>query len=241
VLNIQVFSDLHLEFGNPLPPVAAEYCIAAGDICAFSQIAKTLETLCECYRQVFYVPGNHEYFGSDFLKVEALLVDLESKLPGLCYLRPGQKTSLKTYEIIGCTLWYGGDSNPLHVEYIRRCMVDLRQIKGTSYEALVELGKAHRRWLALQMTSKTIVVTHHLPSQLSISPRFRNSPINGAFLNDCSEDILVSQPAAWVHGHTHDCFDYWIEGTHVLCNPMGYPGEGTPFDDACLLTLPLIL
>jgi len=27
----------------------------------------------------------------------------------------------------------------------------------------------------------------------------------------------------WLHGHTHNNFDYNVNGTRVVCNPMGYP------------------
>ena len=30
----------------------------------------------------------------------------------------------------------------------------------------------------------------------------------------------------WVHGHTHDSFDYTINGTRVVCNPRGYVIDG---------------
>jgi hypothetical protein len=30
----------------------------------------------------------------------------------------------------------------------------------------------------------------------------------------------------WVHGHTHDSFDYTIKGTRVVCNPRGYARDG---------------
>jgi hypothetical protein len=26
----------------------------------------------------------------------------------------------------------------------------------------------------------------------------------------------------WIHGHTHDNFDYESMGTRVICNPRGY-------------------
>lgn len=30
----------------------------------------------------------------------------------------------------------------------------------------------------------------------------------------------------WIHGHTHDSFDYRLNGTRVLCNPRGYARDG---------------
>ena len=37
--------------------------------------------------------------------------------------------------------------------------------------------------------------------------------------------IIEMQPRLWVHGHTHEIFDYYIGTTRVLCNPRGYPHE----------------
>ena len=31
----------------------------------------------------------------------------------------------------------------------------------------------------------------------------------------------------WIHGHTHDSFDYNVRGTRVVCNPRGYTKAGT--------------
>jgi calcineurin-like phosphoesterase family protein len=30
----------------------------------------------------------------------------------------------------------------------------------------------------------------------------------------------------WIHGHTHDSFDYQVHGTRVVCNPRGYVRDG---------------
>jgi predicted phosphodiesterase len=31
----------------------------------------------------------------------------------------------------------------------------------------------------------------------------------------------------WIHGHTHDSFDYTVHRTRVVCNPRGYAKAGT--------------
>ena len=33
---------------------------------------------------------------------------------------------------------------------------------------------------------------------------------------------LEHQPRLWIHGHTHESFDYQIGKTRVVCNPRGY-------------------
>jgi hypothetical protein len=30
----------------------------------------------------------------------------------------------------------------------------------------------------------------------------------------------------WIHGHTHDSFDYLLNGTRIVCNPRGYARSG---------------
>ncbi len=30
----------------------------------------------------------------------------------------------------------------------------------------------------------------------------------------------------WIHGHTHDSFDYLVNGTRIVCNPRGYARDG---------------
>ena len=39
-------------------------------------------------------------------------------------------------------------------------------------------------------------------------------------------DAGADRVQLWVHGHTHDSFDYEVAGTRVLCNPRGYCREG---------------
>jgi Icc-related predicted phosphoesterase len=74
---------------------------------------------------------------------------------------------------------------------------------------------------------KFVVVGHHAPSKSSTHPRYQNdTTINGAYSSDLSEFILDRpQIKLWVHGHTHDSFDYMIGSTRVVCNPRGYHGH----------------
>jgi hypothetical protein len=45
----------------------------------------------------------------------------------------------------------------------------------------------------------------------------------------------------WIHGHTHDSFDYVCNGTRVVCNPRGYAIDGIPenprFDPALTIDI----
>ena len=93
-----------------------------------------------------------------------------------------------------------------------------------------ELFDANARWLARELAQPfagpTVVVTHHAPSPHSIHPRFAGSPINAAFVSDAQALVEGSGARLWVHGHTHDSFDYRLHSTRVLCNPRGYAKDG---------------
>ena len=57
---------------------------------------------------------------------------------------------------------------------------------------------------------------------------FRDSPWNSSkasyFVCDMEYSIARTEPALWVHGHTHDSADYEFMGTRIVCNPYGYCG-----------------
>lgn len=78
-----------------------------------------------------------------------------------------------------------------------------------------------------ETTQKYVVVGHHSPSKASTHPRYLNdTTMNGAYSSDLSDFILDRpQIKLWVHGHTHDPFDYMIGSTRVVCNPRGYFGH----------------
>ena len=80
------------------------------------------------------------------------------------------------------------------------------------------------RWLKDQLQEpfpgKTVVVTHHLPSARSVADRYKTDLLSACFASEL--DHLFGPMALWVHGHTHDCFDYDVGGTRVVCNPRGY-------------------
>jgi Icc-related predicted phosphoesterase len=70
------------------------------------------------------------------------------------------------------------------------------------------------------------VITHHAPSPKSVHPRFAGSPLNACFVSDAERLIDGRRAQLWIHGHTHDSFDYTVNGARVLCNPRGYAKDG---------------
>lgn len=83
--------------------------------------------------------------------------------------------------------------------------------------------------VANDTTKKYVVVGHHAPSMQSCADRFRGDRImNGGFYTELGDFIAYRpQIKLWVHGHTHDPYDYVIGETRVVCNPRGYIGYET--------------
>lgn len=79
--------------------------------------------------------------------------------------------------------------------------------------------------LGVERITRRVVITHHLPSSKSVHPRYAQSELTAAFASELDETVALSD--LWMHGHTHDSSDYFVERddgrvARVLCNPRGY-------------------
>jgi hypothetical protein len=45
-------------------------------------------------------------------------------------------------------------------------------------------------------------------------------------VSDAERLVDGERARLWIHGHTHDSFDYRLNGTRVVCNPRGYAKDG---------------
>ena len=95
-------------------------------------------------------------------------------------------------------------------------------------EESVKIFCASARFLAATLAErfdgKTVVVTHHAPSPLSIHHKYAGHILNGAVASNLEYFMQgPTAPALWIHGHAHDSFDYTVNGiTRVVANPRGY-------------------
>jgi Icc-related predicted phosphoesterase len=74
---------------------------------------------------------------------------------------------------------------------------------------------------------KFVVVSHHCPSEQSVHDKYKaDTVMNGGFRSDL-DDFICYRPQIklWMHGHTHEEFDYVLGETRVVCNPRGYVGH----------------
>lgn len=119
-----------------------------------------------------------------------------------------------------------------------------------------------RERLAERFEGPTVVVSHYAPSRLSIGAAHNedsdyvkrwkmvmgnSNKIGSTYIKNISHldasyanhwDALMGDAISlWLHGHTHRAVDYKINGTRIVSNPRGYPGESTGFDGDLLITV----
>lgn len=54
----------------------------------------------------------------------------------------------------------------------------------------------------------------------SVASQYAADPISASFASNL--DDMIERADVWVHGHTHSSFDYKVEKSRVVCNPLGY-------------------
>jgi hypothetical protein len=238
-VRLQVLSDLHL--GNsPFehPHTDADIVILAGDI---SRPAQAVQWAQGFKQPVLYVAGNHESYGSS---IQRTVQDLKERANGthIRFLQ-NDECILQGIRFLGTTLWSSFnlfDSEELRQQSIAAAVPFIRdfsriesdRVPGSPFSPadMDTLFAQNRAWLAARLSEPfegpTVVITHHAPSCRSVHPRFEGSLVNACFVSD-SEHLMGKEKAVlWIHGHTHDSFDYHVRGTRVLCNPRGYMRDG---------------
>ncbi len=238
-----ILSDLHLEFWpeeleilfNNKAFEISNALLLAGDLTNFQGLPQAVRTLRSAFQgPIFYVPGNHEFYGSDFDSTWRTLLELQREHASFHVLN-NQVVEWEGHRILGTTLWFPETQGELTDEWR---MNDFRQIRDFKPRVYQEHAQAVA-FLDKELRKGDIVITHHLPSARSVAARFKENPLNRFFVNHLDALILERQPQLWVHGHTHDTVDYQIGASRVTCNPYGYVGHETnpKFDPSLSIAL----
>ncbi|MDB5956162.1 metallophosphoesterase [Ramlibacter sp.] len=238
-MKLHVLSDLHLsQAGFDPPDTDADVVVLAGDI------ARPREAIAWArrFRQpVLYVAGNHEFYGASVDGTRRLLHELCADTH--VHVLDDEELTLDGVRFLGTTLWtdfnvFGpGAVREAGIAAATRFMRDFQRIRLREEEDTLltpehsaGLFRQHSEWLqqrlAQSQAGPTVVITHHAPSPRSIHPRFAGAPVNVCFVSDAEHLLGANRVQLWVHGHTHDSFDYDVAGTRVVCNPRGYLREG---------------
>jgi predicted phosphodiesterase len=231
-MKLNILSDLHQSRGTlPIPRNDADVVVLAGDI---ARPAEAVAWAAGFDKPVLYVPGNHEFYGGSIAGTVAELRRLCA--PAGIRVLDNDAVVLSGVRFLGTTLWtdlmlFGqGEERAAAMREAQRFMRDFSRIEQFTPAASAALFADHACWLKARLAEPhdgpTVVITHHAPSRASIHPRFAGSLLNACFVSDAQALVDASGACLWIHGHTHDSFDYRINGTRVVCNPRGYARDG---------------
>jgi predicted phosphodiesterase len=232
-------SDLHTDFGEnrllleQLPDgwYQDDVLIVAGDISdQYARIGSTLSLLRAKFREVFYVPGNHELWvrkepytsAEKFLKIQELCAALgihtqPAKVEGV-WIVPllswyqasfdaedkGEVRMLNGWADFHCCRW------PIEAEEVAEFFLAMNRPSLKSYDGPV------------------ISFSHFLPRRELLPAtdrlRFKGLP-KVAGCRGLDEQIRHLRSCIHIFGHSHISCDRLIDGVRYVQNPLRYPHE----------------
>lgn len=243
-LKILHYSDLHLnsesnidEFVTYLPDESKyDIVILSGDI-TNGNITLIKKLVSKFTKPVYFVCGNHDYYGSNILNVHDYLMNEKLNLlkEGVSYIYNHNGVD---YTIAGATLWTsflleGRKARHAARIYAQNYINDFNAItygKVKPYgiskltpDVMEYLHLKDWKWLAtFKDKPNTIIVTHFPCSKIVQHEKWNGNVLNPYFINNkitTGFNLILS-------GHTHDCFegiDKYNCTHHV--NALGYRHE----------------
>ena len=237
IMKIQYCSDLHLEFTennryvnkNPILP-AGEILLLAGDILPFALNHleySFFDYVADHFEAVYWVPGNHEYYGYDMKKINDPIFE---KIRSNIFLVNNQIIIYKEVNIICSTLW--SHISPESELLLQKRLTDFAAITVNGEPFLpLHFNQLHETGLAflkneisqLAVGSKNIVVSHHVPTFLQYPPKYKKSELSQGFAVELYDLIEDSNVSNWLYGHHHfNTPDFKLGKTTMRTNQLGY-------------------
>ncbi len=207
--------------------------LLAGDVVPFAEMDKHtafFDFLSHNFEAVYWVPGNHEYYGSDIAERSG---SMDEAIRSNVFLVNNHTVLNDGLKLVFTTLW--SEINPLREFEIERGMSDFYQIRddGGKFRAAkyTQLHANAMAFLGGELSKphdgKTIVVTHHVPTFMHYPEQYKFSVLNTAFATELHDFIATSAISHWLYGHHHSNIpDFTIGNTQVVTNQLGYVEYG---------------
>lgn len=263
---IGMVSDLHMDIHPQLDLPGGDVLLIAGDTAECQNFKDTevhyhFHKICEKYRRVFLIFGNHEHYNSVFHNSRTVVE--QSALPKNVHILEKQVTNISPgWMLFGATMWTSmgrmeSDDWGVH-QAVKRDMNDFAGAihivdrddhvirRFTTYDAKEEFKRTLEvlsEQLIKHYDKRFVVMTHHAPSGRSTDPRYKNEvKLNCGYYSPL-ESFIKQHPQIrfWQHGHMHAPADYMVGECRVICNPRGYvgysDGENPSFNPALTIQL----
>ena len=239
-MRIQYISDLHLEFPdnqrfigeNPIP-AKGEILVIAGDFMPLrlvNELRAFLDRLSDQFRQVYWVPGNHEFYGGELKGYHG---SFQENIRDNITLLNNSVVEEKGVKLIFSTLW--SEVKPENQIHVMARLNDFRMIRYGDepltvdrYNQLHQQNREFLRESMLQLRDEpTFVVTHHVPTFYNYPEDFRRDPLNNAYASELEAIIADGKPNYWQFGHHHhNLREFKLHDTQFLINQVGTVANG---------------
>ena len=236
-MKFQILSDTHFEawhyspeaFFNTCFECAADNIIIAGDLCDKKDFELYMDRFAMRFNHVVFVPGNHDYYG---YSIPYMNEYFKSQSNDRIHVLIDDVVTIEGIRIAGTPLWFSKPVNPFAELEIRKNINDFNYIKD--FEKDVYTAN-HNSIEFLKNVEADVIVTHFIPTAKSIHERYIGSLDNDYFVCPVLDKYPI-QTKHWIHGHTHDFFDYeYCDGIQVTCNPFGVGGSNMAFLEDCTI------
>lgn len=178
------------------------------------------------YEQVFWIAGNHEYYGFDIAEKGGSFME---KIRKNVTLLNNDTIECGGVKLIFTTLW--SKISSANRWYIQNRLNDFRRIKNDGMAFTPDhYNELHKECLAFlkeefykNKYDKTIVITHHVPTLLNYPDEYKGDVLNNAFAVELFDLIEKSGIDYWIYGHHHSNIPaFKIGKTTMLTNQIGY-------------------
>lgn len=249
-MRLHVLSDLHLKYAPfAVPAVDADVVVLAGDIDRGVRGVRWARAQFGA-KPVLYVLGNHEFYRNCVEDVQAACLREAAAGTGSIRVLQDGECVIGNVAFLGATLWtdfglFGADRRAEVMALACEAMRDFRLVQVRSPAGGPVALDPDYAWRAFARSfawiqtrtrrqhaagRRVCVITHFAPSRGSLAARHRTDPVSAYFVSDLDGWLRAEGPELWIHGHTHDGFDYRVGPTRVVCNARGYPGERSATD-----------
>jgi Icc-related predicted phosphoesterase len=197
---------------------------------------------------VFYVPGNHEFYGEPF-NLHSDRLEFRAKEYGVELLQ-NRAVEHNGVRFIGATLWTDynlyntRDQSMIAASQVmsdyKVIDVDDEWFNGQikPYMVLSE-HEYSRKFIIDELNApfegKTVILTHHAPSELSVGAEYKGSNHSPYYASRLENLMLDHNIELWCHGHIHSSSDYMVGDTRVIANPRGSERSPNPNFDSKLV------